>query len=239
MAITNRTRKMLWGRAAGRCTLCNSDLVLDPSDSADREAVVGDECHIVAQQPGGARAGRPPGGIDDYDNLILLCGVDHKRVDDQPGHFTIERLKALKAEHERRIAHTGGLPDIRIVDDPTAGPFVVRLTVSGRELWKLTAGADAWAFDHPDPADEAEVEMLGRFLANIKDWSEIASELGPGEAVRGAFALSQDLDALSDRGFAVYASRRRRLLTSGTGSTVPWWEAHVRIVRSSETVRDA
>lgn len=236
MAISDRTRKMLWGRAAGRCALCNRPLVLNPSDAGDREAVLGDECHIVAQGHGGPRAeGQAPSGLDDYDNLILLCKVDHKQVDDQPAHFTPERLRQLKADHERRFAQRADWPpDIRFVDDPTAGKAALRRVQSGRELWDVTAGSHSWSFGHPDPADEAEAELLARVMDNITDWSEIAGDLGPGEAVRGAFALGQDLDDLAEHGLVVYATRHRRLMTGGGGASLPWLETILRIVRTSD-----
>lgn len=235
VAISNRTRKMLWGRAAGRCAICNRPLVLDSSDAADREAVVGDECHIVSRQPGGPRANeRPPSGIDEYDNLILLCKVDHKRVDDQPAYYTSERLRQVKADHERRFAQVGEPPAVRIVDDPAAGPMVVRLVGSGRELWNLIDGSDVWSYDHPDPADEAEAELLARLFDSIKDWGEIADALGPGEGVRAAFALGQELDELHDHGLLLYAARRRQLLTGGVGPPMPWHETLLRIVRETD-----
>jgi len=45
MAITDKTRKILWGRAGNRCAMCRRVLVVDRTPSDD-DAVVGDECHI-------------------------------------------------------------------------------------------------------------------------------------------------------------------------------------------------
>jgi hypothetical protein len=63
----------------------------------------GEECHIVAQSPGGPRAAEIA-DVDGYQNLILLCRKHHKQVDDQRAHFTVERLKEIKREHEQREA---------------------------------------------------------------------------------------------------------------------------------------
>ncbi len=41
--------------------------------------------------------------MDSYDNLILLCSKDHKRVDDQVGHYTADRLRQIKLSHEQWI----------------------------------------------------------------------------------------------------------------------------------------
>ena len=39
----------LWGRAAGRCALCNGELAINAPGGSDREALVGDECQIVVE----------------------------------------------------------------------------------------------------------------------------------------------------------------------------------------------
>ncbi|WP_327141144.1 HNH endonuclease [Nocardia sp. NBC_01327] len=104
MTIEARDRKILWGRSHNLCAICRLPLVLDAT-ATDRESVVGDEAHIVAQSSGGPRAGLIPAGeLDKYDNLILLCKVHHKQVDDQPMFFNAEHLRQLKAAHERWAA---------------------------------------------------------------------------------------------------------------------------------------
>jgi hypothetical protein len=81
---------------------------MDATES-DRPAVVGDECHIIAQGNTGPRAvPLPPEEVDDYPNLILLCRTHHKQVDDQPGTFTPMKLRDLKTAHERWVHETLG-----------------------------------------------------------------------------------------------------------------------------------
>ena len=41
--------------------------------------------------------------MDSDSNLLVLCKRDHKLVDDQPNHYTIEKLRRIKAEHRKRI----------------------------------------------------------------------------------------------------------------------------------------
>ena len=56
----------------------------------DDESVVGDECHIVSGKPNGPRYGPtfPVDELDSFSNLILLCRVHHKMIDDQSETFT-------------------------------------------------------------------------------------------------------------------------------------------------------
>ena len=89
MSISLKTHKMLWGLAASRCAFpdCrHRELVMD-ANQTDDESLVGDACHIVAHSPTGPRAdpSLTPEQRDHYDNLILLCKVHHKQVDDQLG----------------------------------------------------------------------------------------------------------------------------------------------------------
>jgi hypothetical protein len=101
MTILDRDRKILWARSHNRCAICRTRLVADASD-VDREAVVGDEAHIIASSSVGPRGtAAPTFNIDSYENLILLCKIDHKIVDDQPRAFTPDVLRKIKLDHER------------------------------------------------------------------------------------------------------------------------------------------
>src|SRR3954454_23679307 len=108
MAMSDRDRKILWGRAGNRCAMCRRVLVADRTED-DPEAVVGDEAHIAARSPGGARfGGCDPSIVDAYENRILLCKVDHKIVDDQPGEYTVDRLRRINAVQEAWVETTLG-----------------------------------------------------------------------------------------------------------------------------------
>jgi hypothetical protein len=96
MAITLRTRKILWIKAGGRCSKCRVLLVTEGTDSDD-PSVFGEEAHIVGKARGGPRAGKVT-DVDAYDNLILLCSKDHKQVDDQVGYYTVHRLKVMNKD---------------------------------------------------------------------------------------------------------------------------------------------
>lgn len=73
---------------------------------SDDPSVFGEEAHIVAQGERGPRAGAIA-DVDAYDNLILLCRKDHKRVDDQVGSFTISQLRDIKRRHEKWVRSLG------------------------------------------------------------------------------------------------------------------------------------
>jgi hypothetical protein len=99
MTISDRTRKLLWARSGNRCAYCRQVLTVDAS-AHDREAVIGDECHISAQRPEGPRFELGCDSVDECENLILLCKTHHKLIDDQPVKFDVTNLKRMKAKHE-------------------------------------------------------------------------------------------------------------------------------------------
>jgi len=68
-------------------------------------SVVGDECHIVAKGKTGPRSGSLPrqNGLDEHENLILLCKIHHKLIDDLPHEYPVERLDSIKQSHEERV----------------------------------------------------------------------------------------------------------------------------------------
>jgi len=106
MAINPRTRQILWGKAGATCAFptCCRPLVRDGT-SVDREVLVGEIAHIVAQSQEGPRGNFevPGGSIDGYDNLILLCHEHHELIDQQPHTYSVERLLQFKTDHEKWV----------------------------------------------------------------------------------------------------------------------------------------
>lgn len=100
MGVTDKTRKILWGRSGNRCAICKCELIMDASPNDD-ESIVGDECHIVAREAGGPRGDLsfPVDQLDSFSNLILLCKIHHKLVDDQPNEYPVDQLQRIKEEH--------------------------------------------------------------------------------------------------------------------------------------------
>lgn len=107
MSISIKTHKLLWGRSGNRCAICKTELVESQTDTDD-PSILGEECHIIANHDGGPRSepSLPDSDRDKADNLILLCRNHHKIVDDQFEAYTVERLRAIKSEHEKWVAAT-------------------------------------------------------------------------------------------------------------------------------------
>ena len=114
-----KTRILVWGRAAGRCQYhgCGKRL--------DGDLVTGDLvknyaylAHIIASDPGGER-GDPVLShtlSDDPDNLMLMCDPHHREIDDplKIGRYTADALHVMNRVHEERIE--------RLLSNPSATP---------------------------------------------------------------------------------------------------------------------
>lgn len=180
MAITDKSRKLLWARSGNRCALCRSELIMDRTPgSVGNESVIGDECHIISLRLGGPRYDPtlPTGNGDEYSNLILLCKVHHKVVDDQHTDYPAERLKELKLQHERwvskSLASENAEPKpvrIRSVNSPD---YLIRIT-KGSELLAIVDGICASSFTHDELVSEGEVALIGGFLETVQDWGDLA-----------------------------------------------------------------
>src|ERR1700721_349403 len=93
------TRVAIWGRAGGRCSdsECRRVLIHRPDEAAD-PSLIGEVCHIKAKASGGPRYDEnyPEEFRESYDNLLLMCRIHHKIIDDHPQIYSVEKLRAIK-----------------------------------------------------------------------------------------------------------------------------------------------
>jgi hypothetical protein len=131
MSISLKTHKLLWGRSGNRCAFeeCRRELIADETETDD-ESVIGDEAHIVARNIDGPRgiSDMTEEDRDKYDNLILLCRIHHKIIDDQPLHFTVGKLKEVKRQHETWVKKTLHLDKDKEKDDLIYATYIDEVT---------------------------------------------------------------------------------------------------------------
>ncbi len=235
MAISEKTRKILWARSGNRCALCRCELTTSGLDGS-AATVLGEECHIVGRQPAGPRGmSEANPGADHYDNLILLCRNCHKLVDSNPAVYTVEMLTLQKGAHEswvranvernRGKSRTGG------DDDPNSdGVTLLPRVQSGIDLCNILRGAYAYRFGHDEANDREESDLLAYFFQEIEDWGDLLSDMSMGKVVETEFRLGQLLAEMRDRGFLVFGIGRTERHTIGK-SRDPWRVAYVQVVR--------
>ena len=106
---SDRTLKILWGRAAGRCAVptCRMELLAEATEY-DPIVTIGDIAHIEASSDAGPRANAAKAKKDrnEYDNLILLCLTCHRRLDGQKNSNSVEHVKKLRTDHEAWVRNS-------------------------------------------------------------------------------------------------------------------------------------
>lgn len=238
MAISDKTRKILWGRSGSRCAICRNPLVVDAT-SADDESVVGDECHVKSPRPKGPRhdPSYPPDRLDDYENLILLCRVHHKMVDDQAETYTVHILRQFKANREAWVVeklNCGAEPKpLRLRKTKEGTPAYLARLKTGQEVLDVVNGACAGSMTHDELTSGQEVELVGGFLQDASDWGEMGDVLEPIERVRAAYSLTQSLQELEQAGFWVFGGREIQVIEGGVGGPSSWPIAILRVVRNT------
>ncbi|MEY9864166.1 hypothetical protein ABH935_009820 [Catenulispora sp. GAS73] len=241
MAISDHDRKVLWGRAGGMCSKCRRQLVADATPT-DRESVVGEEAHIVADKIDGPR-GSPPlpkPELDSYGNKILLCNVCHKIIDDQPIAYTRERVHKLKDDHERWVAElprTQELKPVRVIPT-TEWASLLHLT-TGSEAWNVVRNTGFTRFAGLDDEDSEpeDVDLVDWFLGLLGDWGDIAADVemaGPAGVRDAKRSLGEALKELADRRIVVFGGQRALRITGGVRPDTEMAEMVVLVLPEDE-----
>jgi hypothetical protein len=231
---TEKTLRTVWTEAGGRCCICRV-LVLTPGTEDDDPSVFGELAHIVAKSPGGPRAGGlDKSKLNSHENLMLLCNKHHKQVDDQPNHFTVEKLRQIKRDHAAWVASQDSEEEqpMRLIPDP-AYPTPKRLLIiaSGSQLWSMVQECVATSYSFPDRMPGEDEDLMVEFLDMVKDYGDISADLHSVREHRDASkALGEYLSQLMERRYFVGAYMRRLLLTGGVKKEpFPWPELHIEI----------
>jgi hypothetical protein len=102
---SERSKLLVWARAAGRCTFCNR--LVTENENLGELVPIGELAHKVGWSATSPRGTSPLDAEQrrSPDNLLLLCRNCHKPVDDGGvvGRYTGEVLDRLKRDHEERV----------------------------------------------------------------------------------------------------------------------------------------
>lgn len=99
--IPNKDLALLWGRAAGLCSICKVDLLQSFPKSGDVN--LGERAHIISPKENGPRGNEKSYFKTEYDNLILLCASHHNEIDKAAEDYPPEKLIQIKTQHETYV----------------------------------------------------------------------------------------------------------------------------------------
>jgi HNH endonuclease len=234
--ISDKTRKILWGRSGNRCAICKHELIID-STPTDDESVIGDECHIISRQLQGPRhdPSFPEEKLDIYENLILLCRVHHKMIDDQDETYTADILRHMKSNHEawvsQKLSDTPKPKPIRLRRIKQNIPaFLIRLK-TGLEVLNIVENSYASSMNHEELESEEEVESIAQFLQTVRDWGDVGMDAEPSDRIRLAYELSKMLNDLEELGWLVFGARETQVIEGGFSEPTDWPISILQVVR--------
>lgn len=184
---------MLWGRSGNRCAFstCRRPLVEDETETDD-PSVVGDEAHIVAREKDGPRGESTltPEQRDKYDNLILVCKIHHKLIDDQPNKYTVRVLIQMKQDHLDWVSKNLS-PDLnKQKDDEVYATYVDQLEELSFKNWETWT---SYIFGNGQP------QMSLETFNNLNELNKyIFSRIWPKRYDRLDFAFQNFRNVLND-----------------------------------------
>ncbi len=205
MAISTRTRKELWAKSGNRCAICRIELV--SSEKLDNTAIVGDECHIVGREIAGPRGNHslPLAARDDFNNLLLLCPNHHRLVDENVDTFTIGALTDVKNKHEKWVKDS--LSSVNIIRSPSTVLYAMRVD-KAKYLTDVVCGAHAAYFENDQPEREEDATLVGNFLQNVNEASDLWSDISLANRVSTQFGMQKDIEELKYAGWLVYVASK-------------------------------
>ncbi len=239
MPVSNKARKILWGRSANRCAICKKELVEQATDQDD-SSIVGEECHIISAKKNGPRhdSNFPIENLDSYENLILLCRIHHKLIDDQYQTYDSELLHKLKSNHEKWISD-----NLRIDKEKEDKPIRLKRNIpkqlfriiSGKELFNIVNGVLAYAFDHEETKNDKDLNEIIGFLEILKNYGELSPEMEYSEQTHASVALDDLLIEMEKLNFWVFGAKEIACIEGGISAPEPWPVAHIQVIRGTNS----
>lgn len=238
MAITDKTRKILWGKSGNKCAICKQELVREDNFQSNY-SIIGEECHIISGKKNGPRydPSFPVEKLDSYENLILLCASDHKMIDDFSEIYTVEKLRQIKEQHEKWVSKNiygeDMVPKIKLIKQKIPD-YLIQIN-SGKELLNITEGAHAFSYDYDNIEKEEELRIISSFLDDVYDWGDLAYELGPGANLKIEYDFTKYIETLSKYGLSVFGGRIVKIFEKEDGKIFDWITAIIKVLHANNS----
>lgn len=232
MGISTRTRKSLWAKSGNRCAICRLELVQD--EEGEENLIIGQECHIVSSKTDGPRGDQQLhcNDFDDFENLLLLCANDHKRIDTLIDIYSVDKLVKLKESHEEWVKSTLSADPLTFTNDKFRISSLKKIE-SGSELIKLIDGAHAFMFDNDNLKTKEEVKLIPPLLDLLKEYRDILDMMSFTEKAELGLDLDETIKKIEGLGFEIFGHKRNVKLRNENKEDMGRWDmTTVVIVRN-------
>lgn len=234
MAITDRARKLLWGKSGNRCAICRVLLSVEKPGSLDG-TLFGEEYHIISKSKQGPRYEEKENfNYDSYENLILLCRNHHSLIDQQCEKYTAKLVIKIASNHEQWVSE-------KLHDDKKKPIGIKRIQENilevlaeikdGKTLFGLIKGVMAHNFDYDEIRNDVEKESILEFYGCISDIIDAWDLFEGSSYIELHLMLDEKIKKLNDSGIMVFGDNEMMYLTGGNPpEDTPWKVAHIKVV---------
>ena len=120
LAPTKEVLRELYLKSGNQCAYPSCTRLIINVDGC----MIGEICHIEAAMPDGQRFNAYQSNDERrcFDNLLLLCHEHHKITDDE-STYTVERLKRIKSDHEKKFSDIPTILQQSIIDVTTLSDY--------------------------------------------------------------------------------------------------------------------
>lgn len=219
MAISDKTRKMLWAKSGNLCAICRAELLHE--EQQGKSLNIGEECHIISQRLNGPRHSKI-NGYDEYHNLILLCRNHHIEIDTHELKYTESELQKIKKNHENWLKKA---IDQALRKQVKKKPLVIVTT--GKQLADIISSATASRTYHDELRNPQEAELIGGFLDLVKEYIEVIDSMTMVDIANMSLSLKEQMNELVSAGYLVFAASTKETFGDGIIFNV----ANVHVIR--------
>lgn len=101
MAVSERTKRIVWVRDGGCCAMCR-ERVFFTGSGQEPSRFRGEVAHIAAERADGPRGDSSLAQSDrnHENNLLLLCYQHHVEIDERPAEYSEEQLVEISRAHQ-------------------------------------------------------------------------------------------------------------------------------------------
>lgn len=233
MAISDKTRKRLWAKSGNKCAICKVDLFAESSDAETFN--IGDECHIISGRVNGPRYKVGLSDYDDFDNLLLLCKIHHKEIDELHETYSEEVLRFMKTSHENFIKRAISTATDKKVNEEKP-KFLARIT-SGKDILEVIWNVHGYNFDYDESESEEDMHYIASFLQNLQDYGELVAmgEIEISQKISIGTELTSYIKNLEMRGFYVFGERYLGNIILHEGENLNNWSIGAVYVKKKES----
>lgn len=106
-----------------------------------------------------------------------------------------------------------------------------RLT-TGKEVVDVVTGCHFFYSFNDEPNNEAEIDLIGGFIQELRDWCDIWNDIEVPEQMRTTFHISEMVEELKNAGWTIYGARLKgKKKIAGVEDTWIWYA--IAVVREA------